>query len=131
MAGNGELGAFVKAFFDAIEAGDIETVRASYAPDVAVWHNTDELESSREENVAVLTAFVQRIPTRRYANRRVHLFDGGFVQQHDLKVVRADGVELTLPACIVCKVENGRIVRLDEYFDSARVEQLRAPAKAA
>ena len=42
-----------------------------------------------------------------------------------------DGVELTLPACLVCKVENGQIVRLDEYFDSARVEQLRAPAKAA
>ncbi len=131
MSGSEDLRAFVKAFFDAIEAGDIETVKASYAPDVKIWHNTDELESTREENVAVLAGFIERIKTRHYANRRVQLFDGGFVQQHDLKVVRADGVALTLPACIVCRVEDGQIVRLDEYFDSARVDELRAPAKAA
>jgi ketosteroid isomerase-like protein len=32
---------------------------------------------------------------------------------------------VSLPACIVCQVKNGRITRLDEYFDSAAVEQFR------
>src|SRR5271165_2895234 len=120
---------FVKAFFDAIEAGDIEAVRASYAPGAVIWHNTDERETTREENLAVLAGFVKHTRSRRYENRRVQQFPGGFVQQHDLKIVRPDGVELSLPACIVCKVEDGRIVRLDEYLDSAHVEQLRAPAR--
>ena len=57
-------------------------------------------------------------------------FDDGFVQQHVLHGVRADGVAVTLPACIVCQVEHGRITRLDEYFDSARGAVFRAPAPA-
>jgi ketosteroid isomerase-like protein len=125
-----DMAGFVKAFFDAIESGDVETVRASYAPNVAIWHNTDELETTRDENLVVLTGLVKHTRSRRYENRRVQLFPGGFVQQHELKIVRPDGVELSLPACIVCKVEGGKIVRLDEYLDSARVEQLRAPAKS-
>jgi ketosteroid isomerase-like protein len=131
MAGDKDMAAFVKAFFDAIESGDIDTVRASYAPGVAIWHNTDERENTRDENLVVLSGLIKRTRSRHYEKRRVQVFPGGFVQQHELRIVRPDGVELTLPACIVCKVENGQIVRLDEYFDSARVEQLRAPAKVA
>jgi ketosteroid isomerase-like protein len=131
MAREFDMAAFAKAFFDAIEAGDIETVRASYAPDVAIWHNTDELETTRDENLVVLSGLVKRTRSRRYEKRRLHLFPGGFAQQHELRIVRPDGSELTLPACLVCKVEGGAIVRLDEYFDSARVEQLRAPTRAA
>ncbi|HLZ84470.1 MAG TPA: nuclear transport factor 2 family protein [Caulobacteraceae bacterium] len=130
MVGDKDMAAFVKAFFDAIEAGDIDTVRASYAPHVAIWHNTDELENTREENLAVLSGLVKRTKSRCYEKRRVQVFPGGFVQQHELRIIRPDDVELTLPACIVCRVEYGKIVRLDEYFDSARVEQLRAPARA-
>ena len=112
-------------FIGAIERGDIETVRDCYAPNAVIWHNTDGAEQNREENAAVLTGFVERIPKRTYANRRLVAFDGGFVHQHDLKGVRRDGVEVTLPACIVCKVEGGRITRLDEYFDSAHVAAFR------
>jgi ketosteroid isomerase-like protein len=125
------MAAFAKAFFDAIEAGDIETVRASYAPGVAIWHNTDEVENTRDENLAVLAGLVNRTKSRHYEKRRVNVFPGGFAQQHELRIIRPDGVELTLPACIICKVECGVIIRLDEYFDSARVEQLRAPIKVA
>lgn len=131
MAGDNDMVAFAKAFFDAIEAGDIDTVRASYAPNVAIWHNTDELENTRDENLVVLSGLVKRTRSRHYEKRRVQVFPGGFVQQHELRIVRPDDVELTLPACIICRVDDGKIVRLDEYFDSARVEQLRAPARAA
>ena len=131
MAGEFDMAAFAKAFFDAIERGDIETVRASYAPSVAIWHNTDELENTRDENLVVLSGLIKRTASRHYEKRRLNTFPGGFVQQHELRIVRPDGVELTLPACLVCKVEGGVIVRLDEYFDSARVEQLRAPSRAA
>jgi ketosteroid isomerase-like protein len=131
MAGEFDMAAFAKAFFDAIEAGDIEAVRASYASGVAIWHNTDELENTRDENLVVLSGLIKRTRSRHYEKRRLNVFPGGFVHQHELRIVRPDGVELTLPACLVCKVENGVIVRLDEYFDSARVDQLRAPIRAA
>lgn len=130
MSSSEEIAALAKRFFDAVEAGDIDTVYNSYAPDAKVWHNTDGLEQSRDDNAAVLRDFARRIPGRTYADRRLHVFEGGFVHQHTLKGVRADGGHVSLTACIVCKVENGRITRLDEYFDSAEVEAFRRPASA-
>ncbi|MDR3513009.1 MAG: nuclear transport factor 2 family protein [Caulobacteraceae bacterium] len=125
-----EIRALAEGFFNAIEAGDIEAVRASYAPDAKIWHNTDELATSVAENIETLTGFTQRIRERRYRDRRLAVFEGGFVQQHVLHGVRADGVAVSLPACLVCLVEDGRITRLDEYFDSARVAIFRAVAHA-
>ena len=34
---------------------------------------------------------------------------------------RRDGQRVSLPAVLVCRVHDGRITRLDEYFDSAHV----------
>lgn len=130
MSSAEETAALAKRFFDAVEAGDIDTVYASYAPEAKIWHNTDGLEQSREDNAAVLRDFVRRIPSRTYADRRLKVFEGGFVHQHTLRGVRADGVSVSLTACIVCAVEGGRITRLDEYFDSAQVTAFRQAASA-
>ncbi len=123
--------ALAQRFFDAVEVGDVEALRGIYALDAEIWHNTDEIATSVDENLQTLAGFVERIRDRRYRDRRIAVFDGGFVQQHVLHGVRADGVAVTLPACIVCRVEQGRITRLDEYFDSARVAVFRAPAAKA
>jgi ketosteroid isomerase-like protein len=116
-----------KRFFDAIETGDVEGLRACYAPHAEIWHNTDRRISSREDNIRTLRNFIARVPQRRYENRRVHVFEGGFVQQHDLHCILSDHHrEIILPACLVCRVEDDVIVRLDEYFDSARLADFRA-----
>ncbi|MGZ5930939.1 MAG: nuclear transport factor 2 family protein [Rhizomicrobium sp.] len=116
-----------KKFFDAVERGDVNALKEFYSPDAKIWHNTDELQQTPAENVQTLEGFVTRIRDRRYGDRRVHAFPGGFVHQHTLSGVRSkDGVAVRLTACIVCLVENGRITRLDEYFDSAAVARFRA-----
>ncbi|HVT25708.1 MAG TPA: nuclear transport factor 2 family protein [Rhizomicrobium sp.] len=122
-----DIAALAKRFFDGLEQGNIAILREVYAPNVKIWHNTDGLEQTLEDNEATLTGFIERIPKRQYANRRVHTFPGGFVQQHTLKGTRKDGKEVALDAVIICKVENGKVTRLDEYFDSAAVARLRQP----
>ena len=117
--------ALARRFFDAVEAGDIATVRACYTDDARIWHNTDGLEQTPDENAETLRGFVARIDGRRYLNRRLRTFEGGFVQQHELHGQRKDGVRVVLPCCIVCTVRDGRISRLDEYFDSAHVAAFR------
>ena len=122
-----DIAALAKRFFDGLEQGNIAILREVYAPNVKIWHNTDGLEQTLEDNEATLTGFIERIPKRQYANRRVHTFPGGFVQQHTLKGTRKDGKEVALDAVIICKVENGKVTRLDEYFDSAAVARFREP----
>jgi ketosteroid isomerase-like protein len=58
------------------------------------------------------------------------VFDGGFTHQHELQGVRRDGVRVHLAACIVCQVADGKITRLDEYFDSAQVAEFVKLTKA-
>jgi ketosteroid isomerase-like protein len=125
MAEDTETLALAKRFFDCVERGDIEGLLACYAPDARIWHNTDEAEEGPADNGVTLSGFVKRIADRVYGERRVHAFPGGFVHQHVLAGTRKDGVRVTLPACIVCEVKGGKITRLDEYFDSARVAEFR------
>jgi ketosteroid isomerase-like protein len=115
------IAALAARFFDAIEMGDVEAVGACYADDVAVWHNTDGIATGKADNLKVLSGLVRGFPERRYEDRRLGVFPGGFVQQHVLRAVRRDGARRELAACVICQVEAGRIVRLDEYFDSAHV----------
>ncbi len=121
--------ALAKRFFDCVEQGDMEGFAACYAPDVEIWHNTDGLIQGKEANREAVAAMVKRIIKPVYDNRRVELFPGGFVQQHILRGTRAyDGADLTVPACVVCIVKDGKITRLDEYFDSVRVAEFRKTA---
>lgn len=115
------IAALAARFFDAIEAGDVAAAGACYADDAVIWHNTDGLETTKAENLATLTGFIRHIPERRYADRRLSTFPGGFVQQHRLVGRRRDGGEVELTACIVCAAADGVITRLDEYFDPAQV----------
>ncbi len=121
-----EMRALARRYFDAMEGGDIDGLRACYAPHAEIWHNTDGRVTTREENLAVAASFWARVPKRRYENRRLHVFDGGFVEQHDLHCLLGPRREISIPVCLVCNVQDGAIARLDEYFDSARLADFRS-----
>lgn len=117
---------FATGFFDAIERGDIAAMQASFTPDAEIWHNTDEKIVTPEQTAVTLRGMVARISKPRYTDRRLAVFPGGFVQQHVLRGRRThDDVPVHLPCAIVCLVADGRITRLDEYFDSAHVAAFR------
>ena len=126
MGETADIADLAKGFFDAIEAGDIAAMQNCFSKDAEIWHNTDEKIVSPADTAVVLSGMVSRIKDVRYAERQLTLFDGGFVQQHALTGRRKnDDGAVRLPAAIICRVENGKITRLDEYFDSAHVAEFR------
>lgn len=114
-------------FFGAIEAGDVEAVLECYAANALIWHNTNGIDQLPAENAQSLLAFFARLRQRRYVGVRRILHGGGFVQHHVLTGTLASGAEFAWPACLVVSVENGLIVRIDEYLDSAPAAALAAP----
>lgn len=121
-----EMLAFAEKFVGAIQSGDVDTVRACYAPDAKLWHNTDNIEQTVDQNMKVLDWFIRTLPDRNYRVVRREALKDGFLQQHVLEATLPDGTEWKMDACCVIKVENGRITRLDEYLDSAASKALRA-----
>ena len=120
------IDALATSLFAAIEGGDIEAVRAIYAPDAVIWHNTDGLEQDVDTNLRVLRWVVRNISERRYGDIRRVVLDDGFVQQHVLNGVGPNGRAFSLPAMLRVWVSDGRVTRLDEYLDSAHVAAMTA-----
>ena len=118
--------AFAERFIGAIQSGDMATVRASYAPDAKLWHNTDNIEQTVDENVRLLDWFVRKLPVRHYRIVRREALKDGFLQQHVLEATLPNGAAWSMAACVVVRMEQGVIARLDEYLDSAAFELLRA-----
>lgn len=116
--------AVASRLFAAIEAGDIAAVRALYAPDAVIWHNTDGVAQGPEENLVVLQWVVDHLADRRYEEVRRSVTPTGFVQQHVLRFTRRDGSRQEVPACLVVAVVDGRITRIDEYLDSAHLVRI-------
>jgi uncharacterized protein len=126
--------ALADAFFVAVETGDLDGVRRAYEPGATIWHNNDDREQSVEENIVVLAWMAANVPDRRYTQIRRYPFDdgagrAGVIQQHVLTGTGASGA-LVMPAMIRLDMEADdtgalRIVRLEEYLDSAHVAVLR------
>jgi uncharacterized protein len=112
-------------FFDAIQTGDVEAARAIYADDAVIWHNDDQREQPVAENLQVLAWMVRAIPDRAYTEVRRDVVAGGFVQQHVLRGTTKWGASVEMPAMVRVWCDDGRITRLDEYYDSAHTASLR------
>lgn len=115
--------------FEAIGSGDLGAVRQIYAPTIRVWHNFDRVEQSLEENLRVLDWVVKNVSGLRYEQVRRQPTESGFVQQHVLRGTAPGGESLEVAACLVCRVEGGRITRIDEYLDSAQLAPLLRPRR--
>ncbi|MGB5949859.1 MAG: nuclear transport factor 2 family protein [Parvibaculum sp.] len=118
--------ALAEKFTHAIEEGDLEGVRACYAPDAAIWHNFDNADQTVEGNLKVLRWLVRALPERKYNILRRIAIPGGYLQQHVLSGRRPNGEAFSMPACLVVQVADGRITRLEEYLDPAQAAVLAA-----
>jgi uncharacterized protein len=118
-----EIEALAARFFAAIESGDIDTVASTYADDAIIWHNFDQVEQRKDDNLRTLAYVVRTVAGRSYDDVRRVILDDGFVQQHVLRGTVAGGA-LEVPAMLRVWVSDGRITRLDEYLDTAQVAVL-------
>jgi ketosteroid isomerase-like protein len=114
-------------FFDAIEQKDYEALESCYAPEAVVWHSHDCRYQSRADNLAMLRKGMQTQGKTRFRDRRIRVFEGGFVQQHRIEVTWENGFEGRMDVCFVGYVRAGRISRAYEYFDTGQIERFLGP----
>jgi ketosteroid isomerase-like protein len=114
-----------------IHARSTDLIGKIYADDVVVWHASTGTSATKEGNLALLGGVFTLTSRLEYRDIRRHLIDGGVVQQHQLVGAFADGRPLpVLETCMVIKVRNGLITRIDEYFDGQTYAELWAQLAA-
>ena len=104
--------------FHTVEHGDLDELRDIFTPDAMVWHNTDEKLVDVETTIANLRKIRASSSAFHYADIRREPTPSGFVQQHTLLLELPDGTRIRDLACCLCRVEDGRIARMDAYHDS-------------
>ena len=120
---------FADRLFRAVEAGDAAAARQFYASDARIWHNVDGVEQTADECVQTFAQLKQLLPDQKLKIIRREVIPGGFLQQDRLTATLPDGSPFSLSACLVVRMENGFITRVDEYLDSAEIQPLLAFAQ--
>src|SRR4051812_36487170 len=116
--------ALADRFISAVAAGDLETVRSIYAPDAVMWNNYSRTPQTVDENLRILGWMTKNLKDMRYEDVRCITTSEGYVEQHVLRGTGPSGKELELPACLIVQVSDGRVKKLEEYFDSAALSAL-------
>jgi ketosteroid isomerase-like protein len=119
--------ALADKFFDALEQKDFETFKSCYAPEALVWHSHDNLYESRESSLARLEHAINTHKKMEYANRRVRVFEGGFVQQHTCVIHWDNGHVGSMDTLFIAYVRDGMMSRIYEYFDTGQREKFLGP----
>jgi ketosteroid isomerase-like protein len=103
--------------FDAFEQSDVEVFRELVHPEATFWNPFREIDATRL--AAVLATGEPMVPGLRYdaPERQVFADGSGFVQRHTVRGVGPDG-PLNLPACVVGLVREGKLTRLEMFYDT-------------
>jgi ketosteroid isomerase-like protein len=114
-----------KAFIDALQAGDVDAARACLCEDAGIWHNFDDVDQTVDQNMALFEWMKRKSSARSYEITRLEEIEGGYLQQHILHMKNLAGESFAMHACVIVKVRDGRISRIEEYLDPAPTAALR------
>lgn len=115
---------FADRYFSATLRGDIAALRQIYAADAVIWHNHDRCEIGVEDNLAIVQWFATTLPDQASEVIRREALPDGFFQQEMITATLPDGTPFSHGACVIVRVQDGKVVRMDEYLDSAEMQPL-------
>ena len=119
-----EILAVAERFITAWNVADADALREVYSEDARIWHNTSGQFQSVEDNIKSMLWIHRKLGNVNFDVQRREVIPGGFLQQQFLRGILISGEKFAMPACLICKVDNGRITSLEEYIDKAQMRPL-------
>jgi ketosteroid isomerase-like protein len=104
----------------AFQRGDLATIDRIYHPNFILWRNINDVEDDRAKGIQAVENLHRSFAQITQKQLKRYYFDGGYVQQFVFSGVTFDGTIMEGPMCMVILVKEGRILRVDEYYDSAQ-----------
>ena len=115
----------VSRMLEAIERGDMDTMRRCFAPEALIWHNHDGLEMDVESTVGRIGYLCAVSTSREYKDRRMATVGSVVFIQHTLTAGLLSGRRLEMLAIMRIELDaDGLVMRMEEYLDSRAVDCL-------
>ena len=112
-------GEVIDRFYAGLASGDLTACLACLAPEALIWHCFDGLVLDAEGSLPGWQALIAGFPQRAFCDVRRSPIAGGYVQQHVMTAKTQAGDMVGWAICVVVKIKNGLITRIDEYIDRA------------
>lgn len=118
-------------FLAGVENRDLSRIDAVVAPNAKFWTNVGQEDVDRATRMSRIALEFRLFKTFTFDNTRLDDFGTGFLVRAHARGSLGDGQQFDFPVCIVGDVENGAIVRLEEYFDPSAVAPILGAMAAA
>lgn len=116
--------AIARAYGQASRANDAAALGAMSAPGAVTWHNFDEAEVTIEQMAKSLGWLHRTVEGLAWDDVAVKATSDGFLWQSVLTGATVGG-PLRCQSCVIVTLDDdGRVVRTDEYLDSAQTAVL-------
>ena len=116
----GEIRELCNTFFDAYQDKRVDILDRVLADDCIIWHNVFGRDTTKQDNLSKYHDSYRGQRRRTYDDRMIDVFHDGFVIRYQLGGVMENGHRGSLWICIVGRVRDGQITRIDEYMDSSK-----------
>jgi ketosteroid isomerase-like protein len=113
-----------RRYNDAFAAGDVETMRACYAPGVVLAQLPSDREIDVDTSLKVVAWLHRKVPDLHVTDQKATATSEGFVLQYVIRGTTASGAPLRSPTCLVATAGPEGITRLEEYFDRAATDAI-------
>ncbi len=90
--------------------------------DFVMWYNFDPQDRTRAEFIETLKAAHAMFSNQKNENSQITVTESGFVLQATMTGI-LDGVAIRSPYCFIATIKDGKIIRGDEYFDTAQLSK--------
>jgi ketosteroid isomerase-like protein len=96
------------------------------APDARIWHNFDGKYQTIDENMRGMYWIHKRLSGIQYDVVNLVELPDGYLQEHVLRGKLPSAEDFAMPACVICRVQGGRVTSLREYLDLTHTQPLTA-----
>ncbi len=94
--------------------------------DFVMWYNFDPKDRTKDEFIETLKSAHAIFENQVNENTRITPTEEGFVLQATLRGI-LDGQPISSPYCMIAKIKDGKVIRGDEYFDTAQLPKYAGP----
>lgn len=109
----------------AVTQGDMALAEELYAPDAVLWQNTTAQTVDVQRALKTIAWLYKTIQNLAYEDVQRQVWDTGFIQQHRMTGTTPAGKDLTVHACMIATVRDGKLVEVREYMDSRAFDVMR------
>ncbi len=118
-------------FLEATAGKNLADLSALFHDDAVFWTNVDQNEYDKASRLARIAVEFRVFQKFGFERPVINEFADGFVIRAVVTGCLADDVRFDFPICIVAETAGGRIQRLEEYLDPAKVTSILSAMEAS